>query len=78
MDWQWFFNNLLGNAELNMKDVFHMVREKELAIERARKEIAALRFVIPLVTELSDVLDNVLYTSSLPSAGGTNPANPPS
>jgi hypothetical protein len=61
-----------------VKDVVHMLREKELAIERVRKEIAALRFVIPLVTELSDVLDNVLYTSRLPSAGGTNPANPPS
>jgi len=61
-----------------MKDVFRMLREKELAIERVRNEIAALRFVIPLVTELSDVLDNVLYTSRLPSSGGTNPAKPPS
>jgi hypothetical protein len=61
-----------------MKDVFMVLREKELAIERVQKEIAALRFVIPLVTELSDVLDNVLYTSRLPFAGGINPANPPS
>jgi len=61
-----------------MKDVFRVLREKELAIEHVRKEIAALRFVIPLITELSDMLDNVLYASRLPSAGGKNPANSPS
>ena len=61
-----------------MKDLFRVLREKELAIERVRKEIAAIRFVIPLVSELSDVLENVIYTSRLSSAGGRNPANPSS
>ena len=37
-----------------MKDVYEMLRQKEVAIERVRKEIAALRFVAPLLTDDGD------------------------
>jgi hypothetical protein len=32
-----------------MKDLYEILREKEMAIERVRKEIAALKFVVPLL-----------------------------
>jgi len=31
-----------------MKDLYEILREKEMAIERVQKEIAALKFVVPL------------------------------
>ena len=34
-----------------MKDVFEILRQKEIAIERVRKEIAALQFVVPLLAD---------------------------
>ena len=37
-----------------MKDAYEILRQKEVAIERVRKEIAALRFVAPLLTDDSD------------------------
>jgi len=38
----------------NMRDLYQVLRQKELDLERTRKEIEALRSVIPL---LSDELD---------------------
>jgi hypothetical protein len=32
-----------------MKDLYEILREKEMAIERVQKEIAALQFVVPLL-----------------------------
>jgi hypothetical protein len=32
-----------------MKDLHEILRQKEMAIERVRKEIAALKFVVPLL-----------------------------
>ena len=37
-----------------MKDFYEILRQKELAIERVRKEIAALKFVVPLLAEDAD------------------------
>jgi hypothetical protein len=37
-----------------MKDLYEMLQQKEVAIERVRKEIAALKFVAPLLTDDSD------------------------
>jgi hypothetical protein len=34
-----------------MKDVYEILRQKEIAIERVRKEIAALQFVVPLLAD---------------------------
>jgi len=43
-----------------MKDLFHVLRQKELDVERVRKEIAALHFVIPLLAEEADWIENGL------------------
>ena len=32
-----------------MNDLYEILRQKEMAIERVRKEIAALKFVVPLL-----------------------------
>ena len=37
-----------------MKDAYEILRQKEVAIEVVRKEIAALRFVAPLLTDDGD------------------------
>ena len=37
-----------------MKDAYEILRQKEVAIELVRKEIAALRFVAPLLTDDGD------------------------
>jgi len=34
-----------------MHDLYHLLRQKEMDLERVRKEIAVLRFVIPLLAE---------------------------
>jgi len=34
-----------------MKDLYQVLRQKELALEQIRKEIEALRFVTPLLSE---------------------------
>jgi len=34
-----------------MKDLYQVLRQKELALEQVRKEIEALRFVTPLLSE---------------------------
>jgi hypothetical protein len=37
-----------------MNDFYEVLRQKELAIERVRKEIAALKFVVPLLADDGD------------------------
>jgi hypothetical protein len=34
-----------------MKDFYEILRQKEVAIERVRKEIAALKFIAPLLVD---------------------------
>jgi len=38
----------------NMRDLYQVLRQKELDLERTRKEIEALRSVIPLLSEESE------------------------
>jgi ribosomal protein S25 len=42
-----------------MKDLYQVLRQKELDLERIRKEIEALRFVTPLLLEDKEVDKNV-------------------
>ena len=37
-----------------MKDFYEILRQKEIAIELVRKEIAALKFVVPLLVDDGD------------------------
>jgi hypothetical protein len=37
-----------------MKDLYQVLRQKEMDIERVRRELEALRFVIPLLAEDAD------------------------
>ena len=37
-----------------MKDIYELLRQKEVGIERVRKEIAALRLVAPLLSDEGD------------------------
>jgi hypothetical protein len=43
-----------------MKDLFRVLRQEELDIERVRKKIEALHFVIPLLAEEADWIENGL------------------
>jgi len=47
-----------------MKDLYQVLRQKELDIERIRKEIEALRFVTPLLSE-DTAADKNARTSSV-------------
>ena len=40
-----------------MRDVYDVLRQKELEVSRLRKELAALRVVVPLLSE-DDEADN--------------------
>ena len=37
-----------------MSDFYEVLRQKEMAIERVRREIAALKFVVPLLADDGD------------------------
>jgi hypothetical protein len=54
-----------------MKDIFQVLRQKELDIIRVQREIAALRVVTPLLAEESDQIDNDLDTPRQLAATGT-------
>jgi hypothetical protein len=43
-----------------MKDLYQLLSQKEMDIERVRREIEALHFVIPLLAEDADWIDNGL------------------
>jgi hypothetical protein len=49
-----------------MKDVYQVLREKELDVMRLRQEVEALRFAIPLLAEGGDSA-NVVAASQPPS-----------
>jgi hypothetical protein len=62
-----------------MKDFFQVLRQKELDIERVRKEIEALHFVIPLLAEEADWIENGLAPprfSAIGTAGRTSVSSP--
>jgi hypothetical protein len=50
-----------------MKDVYQVLREKELDVTRVRKEVEALRFAIPLLAEGADSMNVVAPAPQLPS-----------
>ena len=54
-----------------MKDIFQVLRQKELDIIRVQREIAALRVVTPILAEESDRLDNEVPTPPQLVATGT-------
>jgi hypothetical protein len=43
-----------------MKDLYQLLEQKKTEIERVRKEIEALHFVIPLLAENADWVENGL------------------
>jgi hypothetical protein len=47
-----------------MKDFYEILRQKEIAIDRVRQEIAALKFVVPLLVEDGDTRRTGEPTSS--------------
>ena len=49
-----------------MKDPFQVLRQKELDIERVRTEIAVLQFVIPLLADDSDQIENTFAAPRIP------------
>jgi hypothetical protein len=48
------------SVELTMNDLSQVLSQKEMDIERVRKEIKALHFVIPLLAEDADWIENGL------------------
>jgi hypothetical protein len=50
-----------------MKDVYQVLREKELDVTRVRKEVEALRFAIPLLAEGPDSMTVAAPAPQLPS-----------
>jgi len=57
-----------------MKDLSQVLRQKEMDIERVRKEIKALHFVIPLLAEDSDWSAHGLASRSVSQLRGTETA----
>ncbi len=56
-----------GGAIAIMKDVYQVLREKELDVMRVRKEVEALRFAIPLLAEGADSTNIAAAVPQLPS-----------
>jgi hypothetical protein len=48
------------DPELTMKDLHQVLEQKKTEIERVRREIEALHFVIPLLAEDADKIENGL------------------
>ena len=61
--------------ELTMNDLSQVLRQKEMDIERVRKEIKALHFVIPLLAEDADRFEPGLASRSVSQSGGTGTAS---
>jgi hypothetical protein len=47
-----------------MKDLYEVLRQKQLDIERVQKEIAALQFVVPLLADAGDKLASLFRPGS--------------
>jgi hypothetical protein len=43
-----------------MRDIYQLLREKEQRIEQVRKEIEALRAVVPLLADQTDPAESIL------------------
>ena len=66
-----FWSRLSMSVELTMKDLSQVLSQKEMDIERVRKEIKALHFVIPLLAEDADWFEPGLASRSVSQLGGT-------
>ncbi len=69
-----FWPPLSVSVEVTMKDLSQVLSQKEMDIERVRKEIKALRFVIPLLAEDADRFQHGLASLSVSQLGGTGTA----
>ena len=58
-----------------MTDLSQVLRQKEMDIERVRKEIKALHFVIPLLAEDADRFEPGLASRSVSPLGGSGTAS---
>ncbi len=54
-----------------MKDVYEVLRQKELDLRRVQTEVEALHVVIPLLADNADYLDHGIVLGAAP---GQNPA----
>lgn len=60
-----------------MKDLFQVLYQKEMDIQRVRKEIEALHYVIPLLAENEDWIENgMVPPRSISMFPGNATANP--
>ena len=62
------------SVELTMKDLSQVLSQKEMDLERVRKEIKALHFVIPLLAEDADWIEHGLASRSVSQLGETGTA----
>jgi hypothetical protein len=67
----WVLVPFIHEVELTMKDLFQVLSQKEMDIERVRKEIKALHFVIPLLSEDADWSAHGVALRSVSQLGGT-------
>jgi hypothetical protein len=66
-----FWSGLSMTVELTMKGLSQVLSQKEMDLERVRKEIKALHFVIPLLAEDADWSAHRLASRSVSQLEGT-------
>lgn len=66
-----------------MKDIYQVLREKELAVARVRQEVEALRFCAPMLAEAAESSQNPARSNDSAAASrrpaeleSRNPSNP--
>ena len=65
------YEPLTIKSEMAMKDVYEVLRQKELDLRRVQTEVEALQVVIPLLADHADYQDHEIV---LGAALGQNPA----
>jgi hypothetical protein len=64
------------DLEPTLKDPYQVLKQKEMDIERVRKEIEALHLVIPLLAEDADWIENGLAPPQLRATGTAGVRSP--
>ena len=64
------------DLEPTMKDPYQVLKQKEIDIERVRKEIEALHLVIPLLAEDADWIENGLAPPRFRASGTAGVRSP--
>jgi hypothetical protein len=59
---------------LNMKNVYEVLRQKEMELTRLEKEVEALRLVAPLLSEEKESLSDISKPSLATAVNGPQPA----